>query len=837
MRTSTQLTCTLNFAEIGLKDISLVGGKNASLGELFNSLRPEGVGVLDGFATTADAYRSLLAQGELEYELRSLLSDFDYEDVEELGRRGHAARVAVLDMPLPKELRTAIMTAYEKLCDRLGREPELAVRSSATAEDLPEASFAGAAETFLNVRGREPLLRAVHQCFASLFTDRAISYRARLGYDQLKVAISVGVQPMVRSDKASSGVIFTLDTESGFRDVVLINSAYGLGEYVVQGVVTPDEWLVFKPTLKTGHRPIIGRRLGTKEVRLVYGDGSRTTRSEVTPLAERTKFSLSDDEVIKLARWACVIEDYYSKEAGHPQPMDIEWAKDGVTGELFVVQARPETVHSAKARELVAEIYHLDSKHGPPLVTGQAVGEKIGVGRVRNVRETAQLQKVEAGDVLVARLTDPDWEPVMRRVAAIVTDQGGRTAHAAIVSREFGIPCIVGSGNATEILHDGDEATVACSEGPEGHVYAGRIAFDVEKVAAAEVPRTRTQIMLTIGDPSRALQMSFIPNDGVGLARTEFIVTNHIGIHPMALARYPNLKDDKAVKEMASRIGDEEPREFFVRRFSEGVAHIAAAFYPKPVIVRTSDFKSNEYARLLGGVEFEPKEENPMLGFRGASRYYDSRYADGFALECAALLRVRKEMGLTNVKIMIPFCRTIAEAKRVIACLADHGLKQGDDGLEIYAMCELPANVVRADEFLKVFDGYSIGSNDLTQLILGIDRDSGTVSHLFDENDRAVLSLIADVIDKARRAKKPIGICGQAPSDFPEFARWLVQQGITSISLNPDVAIKTKLVIAAEENLQYGVQPLKSDVKKLTTDESLAPQQSGANQYATAQTG
>jgi pyruvate,water dikinase len=817
MRTSTKLTYTLNFAEIGLKDISRVGGKNASLGELFNSLRPKGVGVLDGFATTADAYRSMLALGELEYELRSLLSDFDYEDVEELRRRGHAARVAVLDMPLPKELRTAIITAYEQLCDRLGHEPELAVRSSATAEDLPEASFAGAAETFLNIRGREALLRAVHQCFASLFTDRAISYRARLGYDQLKVAISVGVQPMVRSDKASSGVIFTLDTESGFRDVVLINSAYGLGEYVVQGVVTPDEWLVFKPALNTGHRPIIGRRLGTKEVRLVYGDGSRTTRSEATPSEDRTKFSLTDDEVLKLATWACLIEEYYSKQAGHPQPMDIEWAKDGVTGELFIVQARPETVHSAKTRELVAEIYHLDSEHGPPVVTGQAVGEKIGVGRVRIVREAAELQKVEAGDVLVARLTDPDWEPVMRRVAAIVTDQGGRTAHAAIVSREFGIPCIVGTGNATEVLRDGDEVTVACSEGPEGRVYAGRIGFTLEKVVAQSIPQTRTQIMLTLGDPFRAFQMSFIPNDGVGLARTEFIVTNHIGIHPMALARYPNLKDNKAIKEIASRIGDEEPREFFVRRFSEGVARIAAAFYPKPVIVRTSDFKTNEYARLLGGGEFEPKEENPMLGFRGASRYYDPRYADGFALECAALLRVRQEMGLTNVKIMIPFCRTIAEAKRVIEVMAEHGLKQGDDGLEVYAMCELPSNVARADEFLRVFDGYSIGSNDLTQLILGIDRDSGTVSHLFDENDRAVLSLIAEVIAEAHRANKPIGICGQAPSDFPEFARWLVQQGITSISLNPDVAIKTKLVIAAEEHLLYAVQPLISEVTELTT--------------------
>ncbi|HSK64399.1 MAG TPA: phosphoenolpyruvate synthase [Pyrinomonadaceae bacterium] len=798
MRTHGQLIYTLNFAEIGMQDINRVGGKNASLGELFNSLRAKGVGVLDGFATTADAYRALLAEGQLEYELRSLVSDFDHEDVEELKRRGHAARVAILDMPLPKELRIAVIDAYEKLCERLGHEPELAVRSSATAEDLPEASFAGAAETFLNVRGREALLRAVRQCFASLFTDRAISYRARLGYDHLKVAISVGVQPMVRSDKASSGVIFTLDTESGFRDVVLISSSYGLGEYVVQGVVTPDEWLVFKPTLKTGHRPIVGRRLGSKEVRLVYGDGSRTTRSEPTPDNERKRYSLSDDEVLKLAQWACIIEEHYSAAAGHAQPMDIEWAKDGQTGQLFIVQARPETVHSAKTTLASAEIYRLSGEPGPALVTGQAVGEKIGCGPVRVVHEAAQLQDVKEGDVLVAELTDPDWEPVMRRVAAIVTNQGGRTAHAAIISREFGIPCIVGCGNATEVLRNGDEVTVACSEGPEGHVYAGRAAFNVEKVAAGAVPKTRTEVMLTIGDPARAFQTSSIPNDGVGLARTEFIVTNHIGIHPMALARYPNLKDARVVQEIASRIGDEDPREFFIRRFSEGVGRIAAAFYPKPVIVRTSDFKTNEYVRLLGGKEFEPQEENPMLGFRGASRYYDPRYAAGFALECAALLRARQEMGLTNIKIMIPFVRTVAEAKRVIEVMAQHGLRQAD-GLEIYAMCELPSNVARADEFLRVFDGYSIGSNDLTQLVLGIDRDSGTISHLFDENDRAVLSLIADVIDEAHRARKPIGICGQAPSDFPEFARWLVEQGITSISLNPDTAIKTALVIAEEE--------------------------------------
>lgn len=801
---TTHLTYTLDFSQVSLKNLPQVGGKNASLGELFNALKPKGIGVLDGFATTADAYRSLLQERELEYKLRSLLSDFDAEDVNELSIRGHGARVAVLDTPLPAPLREAIITAYDQLCKRLGREPELAVRSSATAEDLPEASFAGAAETFLNVRGHAGLLRAVHQCFASLFTDRAISYRARLGYDQLQVAISVGVQPMVRSDKASSGVIFTLDPESGFRDVVTVSSSYGLGEFVVQGVVTPDEWTIFKPTLKYGFRSIVGRSLGTKEVRLVYGDGSRTTRNESTPLEDRQTFSLSDDEVLKLADWACLIEDHYSQRAGKPQPMDLEWAKDGITNELFIVQARPETVHSAKSQTATAEVYRL--KETPPklLAKGQAVGEKIGIGPVRVVQTVADLGKVQAGDVLVARLTDPDWEPVMRRVAAIVTDQGGRTAHAAIVSREFGIPCIVGCGNATEILHDGDEVTVCCSEGSEGHIYAGRAAFEIEKIDAAAVPPTLTQVMLTLGDPGRAFQTSFIPNSGVGLARTEFIITNHIGIHPMALARYPNLKDAHALQEIAALIGPEEPREFFIRRFSEGVGRIAAAFYPKPVIVRTSDFKTNEYARLIGGAEFEPVEENPMLGFRGASRYYDKRYADGFALECAALLRVRREMGLTNVKIMIPFCHTVEEAKKVIDVMARHGLKQGEHGLEIYGMCELPSNIVRADEFLRVFDGYSIGSNDLTQLVLGIDRDSGTVAHLFDENDRAVLGMIAEVIDEAHRAGKPIGICGQAPSDFPDFARWLVEQDINSISLNPDSAIKTTLVIATEEAEVHG---------------------------------
>lgn len=792
-------TYTLDFSEIGLRDLPRVGGKNASLGQLFNALKPKGVGVVDGFATTVEAYRLLLDENVLEERLRTIFSNFDPENVEQLAVRGEAARNAVLETPLPEKLKHAVLEAYDRLSKRIGREPELAVRSSATAEDLPEASFAGAAETFLNVRGREALLRAVHNSYSSLFTDRAISYRARLGYDQLKVALSVGVMPMVRSDKGASGVIFTLDTESGFRDVVMVSALYGLGEFIVQGVATPDEWTVFKPTLREGLRPIIGRRLGSKEVRLVYADGSKATRSEAVSASERLHFSLTDDEVLQLAKWACLIETHYSELAGHPQPMDLEFAKDGISGELFILQARPETVHSSKSRTAAAELYRLKGKPGAPLVSGQAVGEKIGVGRVRVVRHLSELNQVQAGEVLVAENTDPDWEPVMRRVAAIVTDQGGRTAHAAIVSREFGLPCIVGTGNATEVLHNGDEVTISCAEGSTGHVYAGRLPFDVERIDAAGVPETRTKVMLNVGDPSRALSLAAIPNAGVGLARTEFIINNHIGIHPMALIRYPKLKDAEAIKAIAVRIGDEDPREYLIGRFSEGVGRIAAAFYPKPVIVRMSDFKTNEYAQLLGGREFEPSEENPMLGFRGASRYYDDRYAEGFALECQALARARREMGLTNIKVMIPFCRTIDEARQVISAMAANGLKQGEMGLEIYAMCELPANVVLADEFLKIFDGYSIGSNDLTQLVLGLDRDSGTVAHLFDERNEAVKRMIAQAIEAARRAGKPIGICGQAPSDYPEFAAWLVERGINSISLSPDTAIKTALLISQTE--------------------------------------
>jgi pyruvate,water dikinase len=789
----------LDFSEINAGDLGRVGGKNASLGELFRTFSSKGVGVLDGFATTADAYRRLLATAGLGERLRSVFAGLDAENLPDLARAGQAARTAVLDTPLPEDVKAAVLEGYERLCARCGGETALAVRSSATAEDLPEASFAGAAETYLNVRGREGLLRAVHACYSSLFTDRAISYRARLGYDQLQVALSVGVMPMVRSDLASSGVIFTLDTESGFRDVVTITGAWGLGEFVVQGVTTPDEWTVFKPTLATGHPAIIGRRLGSKEVRLVYADGQKGTRSEAVPTDARARFSLDDGDVLTLGRWACAIEAHYSALAGQPRPMDIEWAKDGISGRLFIVQARPETVHAQKERTATAEVYRLTGPTGPPLVTGQAVGEKIATGRVRVVREVSGLAQVQAGEVLVADRTDPDWEPVMRRAAAVVTDTGGRTAHAAIVSREFGLPCIVGTEHGTARLVDGDVVTVSCAEGLEGRVYAGACPFRIERVDASTVPVTRTKVMLIVGDPGRAFTLAALPNAGVGLARTEFIVTNHIGMHPMALARYPELKDADARLAIAAKIGAEDAKAYFVRRFSEGVARIAAAFYPKPVIVRTSDFKTNEYAELLGGREFEPTEENPMIGFRGASRYDDPRYANGFALECAALVRARRELGLTNIKIMIPFCRTVAEGERVVAAMASHGLVRGEDGLEIYVMCEVPSNAILAEQFLSVFDGFSIGSNDLTQLTLGLDRDSGTVAHLFDERNDAVRTLIAQAVAAAQRLGKPIGICGQAPSDYPDFAAWLVGLGIDSISLNPDVVISTTVRIAAAE--------------------------------------
>jgi pyruvate,water dikinase len=800
MNTTAKLL-VLNLSEVGADDVQLVGGKCASLGELFRSLAPLGVRAVDGFATTSEAYRLLLATNGLGDRLRKLLGGLDYNDMKALNAVGREARALMLDTPLPREVEDAISDAFERLCARLGHTPEVAVRSSATAEDLPDASFAGQQDTILNVRGKDHLIEACHRCFASLWTDRAISYRHARGFDHFQVSLAIGVQPMVRSDQACSGVMFTLDTESGFRDAVVINAAWGLGEAIVQGMATPDEWVVFKPTLLQGARPIVSRRLGTKEVKMVYGLDGRGTRTREVVEAQRSRFCLSDYEVLELANWACIIEQHYSMRAGRPTPMDIEWAKDGYTGELFILQARPETVHATN-RENYIENYKLTGEHGEPLVSGIAVGEKIGQGRVHVLADPDHLAEFQAGDVLVTSMTDPAWEPIMKKAAAIVTERGGRTCHSAIISRELGLPCIVGTGNATQVLQTGTAVTVSCAEGAHGNIYEGLIDFAVERRAVGEEQRPRTQVMMNVGDPDHAFAVAGLPNDGVGLARLEFIINNHIGIHPMALVKYPHLQSADVVKEIERRLGEEDPRDFFVRRLSEGIARIAAAFYPKPVIVRMSDFKSNEYAMLVGGQEFEPTEENPMLGFRGASRYYDERYREGFHLECLALERVRNEMGLVNVKAMIPFCRTIEEGKRVVALMAEFGLKQGERELEIYAMCELPANVVLADEFLKVFDGYSIGSNDLTQLALGLDRDSEMVAHLFDERNAAVEKMVETAIDAAHRAGKKIGICGQAPSDYPEFARFLVEKGITSISLNPDTVLQTtRLILDVEAEL------------------------------------
>jgi pyruvate, water dikinase len=812
----------LDLSEVGADDVELVGGKCASLGELFRSLTPHGVRAVDGFATTSEAYRLLLQTDSLGERLRELMTGLDHNDMRALHDAGRETRALMLDTPLPAPVHEAIIDSYRRLCQRLGRTPEVAVRSSATAEDLPDASFAGQQDTILNVRGEKDLIEACHRCFASLWTDRAISYRAGRGFDHFEVALSIGVQPMVRSDQACSGVMFTLDTESGFRDVVVINGAWGLGEAIVQGMATPDEWIVFKPTMKEGARPIVSRRLGTKEVKMVYGLDGRGTRTREVVEAQRQRSCLSDYEVLELARWACSIEEHYSERAGKQTPMDIEWAKDGYTGELFILQARPETVHSTN-HQTYQETYRLTGQHAEPLVSGIAVGEKVSQGRVHVLAHPDHLAQFKAGDVLVTSMTDPAWEPIMKKAAAIVTDRGGRTCHSAIISRELGLPCIVGTGNATHILQTGAQVTVSCAEGAHGNIYEGEIEFAVDRRVVGNEQRPRTQVMLNVGDPDHAFAVASLPNDGVGLARLEFIINNHIGIHPMALVRYPHLQNPEVVREIERRIGEEDPRDFFVRRLSEGIARIAAAFYPKPVIVRMSDFKSNEYAMLIGGQEFEPVEENPMLGFRGASRYYDERYREGFQLECQALQRVRQEMGLVNVKAMIPFCRTVVEAERVVNLMAEFGLKQHEHDLEIYAMCELPANVIYADEFLRVFDGYSIGSNDLTQLTLGLDRDSEMVAHLFDERDGAVERMITMAIEAAHRAGKKIGICGQAPSDYPEFAQFLVEKGISSISLNPDTVIQTTHKILEFES-DLAAKDMKARPKPARPDTAISSQ-------------
>ena len=781
----------LDFSQVGAGDVALVGGKCASLGELFRELTLQGVRAVDGFSTTSHAYEVLLETDGLRKKLQKLLKGLDVDNLEELARVGKAARGLMLETPFPPEAESAIKEAYHRLGDRIGKKAfEVAVRSSATAEDLPDASFAGQQDTILNVRGESALIAACHECFASLWTDRAISYRTAKGFDHFDIALSIGVQPMVRSDAACSGVMFTLDTESGFRDAVVINGAWGLGEAVGPGIAAPDEWVIFKPTLKAGFRPIITRKLGVKEVKMVFADDGGGTVVRNVVESQRKRFCLAGFEILQLAKWACAIEDHYSKLAGKHQPMDIEWAKDGVTGELFILQARPETVHTQKAENYI-ETYELTGVHGAPLASGVAVGEKIGSGKAHVLLDSAHLSHFREGEILVTTMTDPAWEPIMKRAAGIVTERGGRTCHSAIISRELGIPCIVGTGDATEKIKNGSDITVSCAEGDVGNVYYGQIEYKVDRHKITNLERPKTAVMMNVGDPDHAFSVSRLPNDGVGLARLEFIINNHIGIHPMALVNYPNLKRREDIDLIAGRILEEDPKEFFVRSLAEGIGRIAAAFYPKPVIVRMSDFKSNEYAMLVGGKEFEPVEENPMIGFRGASRYYDDRYKPGFKLECLALRRAREDMGLTNITPMIPFCRTVEEAEKVIALMAEYGLVQGENGLEIYAMCELPANVVFAEEFLRVFDGFSIGSNDLTQLALGLDRDSEMVAHLFDERNGAVERMVAMAIDAAKRTGKKIGICGQAPSDYPEFAEFLVRRGINSISLNPDTVLQT----------------------------------------------
>ncbi|MFB2968523.1 phosphoenolpyruvate synthase [Aerosakkonema sp. BLCC-F183] len=800
-RFSKEQSLILWFDEVGIIDVPLVGGKNASLGEMIRQLTRKGVNVPNGFATTAYAYRYFIQAAGLEEKLRELFADLDVEDINNLQERGKKARSLLLHTPFPKELRGAIALAYQKMCDRYGAETEVAVRSSATAEDLPDASFAGQQETYLNIQSVESVIGACHKCFASLFTDRAISYRHARGFDHFSVALSVGIQKMVRSDLASSGVMFSIDTESGFKNAALITAAFGLGENVVQGAVNPDEYLVFKPTLKDGYRPIIDKRLGSKEYRLVCDvGGCKQMKNERVPSTLQNQFALEDDEILQLARWACIIEDHYTDVRGTYSPMDIEWAKDGLSNELFIVQARPETVQSQKSQNIIRS-YQLQQS-SKILVTGRSVGEAIGQGKVRVMLDVRKIDLFQQGEVLVTDKTDPDWEPIMKKASAIITNKGGRTCHAAIIAREMGIPAIVGCGDATDLLRTGQEVTVSCAEGEEGKVYQGLLPFEVKEVALENLPRTHTKIMMNVGNPEEAFRLSALPNDGVGLARLEFIIANHIKAHPLALINFDELENDEVKVPLAKLTASYENKpQYFVDKLAQGVARIAAAFYPKPVVVRMSDFKSNEYANLLGGRQFEPKEENPMLSWRGASRYYDPKYRDAYALECQALKRVRDEMGLTNVIPMIPFCRTPEEGRKVLAEMAKHGLERGVNGLQVYVMCELPSNVIMADEFSEVFDGFSIGSNDLTQLTLGLDRDSALVAHIFDERNPAVKRMVKMAIESAKRNDRKIGICGQGPSDYPEFARFLVELGIDSMSLNPDSVLKTLLMVAEVEGI------------------------------------
>ncbi|WP_124948862.1 phosphoenolpyruvate synthase [Sulfuriferula thiophila] len=803
------------FEDITIEDIALVGGKNASLGEMYRELTSQGVKVPNGFAITADAYHDLLAQPGVSAALHDALDALNPEDVVDLARRGARARDIIYNAPLSGNISSQILLAYTQLKAEYGDTLSLAVRSSATAEDLPTASFAGQQDTYLNISGDDALLDACKHCFASLFTDRAIHYRVDQGFDHFKIALSIGVMKMVRSDIAASGVMFSLDTESGFRDVVFITAAYGLGENVVQGTVEPDEFYVHKPTFNLGHRMVLRRRLGGKKIKMTYSatQAGITTVNIPTPVADQARYCISDTDVLTLADYALKVENHYSQKIGHDRPMDMEWAKDGLDGELYMVQARPETVTSQRAANLL-ETFHLDGS-GELAITGRAVGARIASGKVRIISDVANLSEFQAGEILVADTTSPDWEPVMKIAAAIVTNRGGRTCHAAIIARELGIPAIVGADHATTALHNGELATVSCAEGDIGDVYRGDIPYHVEQTDLAQLARPATEIMINIGNPDLAFKTAQLPNDGVGLARMEFIITQAIKAHPMALL-YPERITDPAVREqiIALSHGYKSGADFFIARLTEGVGTLAAAFYPKPVVMRMSDFKSNEYASLLGGKDFEPDEANPMIGFRGASRYAHPAYADGFKLECLAMKRVREEMGLTNVILMLPFVRRVAEADLVLAKMAEFGLKRGDNGLQVYAMCEVPNNVILIDQFASRFDGFSIGSNDLTQLTLGVDRDSEIVAFDYDERDDGVKAMIRMAVEGCSRNSIHSGLCGQAPSDYPEMAEFLVELGIDSISLNPDsVLATTRSILALEAKLGRAPRSQSGDSK------------------------
>ena len=835
--------------ELTIEDIPVAGGKNASLGEMIKNLSPLGINIPYGFVVTSNAYYRFLDHNNLRDRIREILTGLDVNDVADLSRRGYQVRELIKGGEFPPDLEDLIKQYYHRISEKYGTHAvDVAVRSSATAEDLPDASFAGQQETYLNVVGAENVLTAIKNCFASLFTDRAISYRETFGFDHFKVGIAVGVQKMVRSDLGASGVMFTLDTETGFKDVIVINAIYGLGELIVQGMVTPDEYMVFKPTFQQGYSAIIEKKLGRKDRKMVYGTGEDRTKVVNVPLADQKRFALSDEEILKLAEWGMLIEKHYSEKKGRWTPMDIEWAKDGILGELFIVQARPETVHSRKERNII-KVYKIlegeEEREKKRIVSGIAVGDKIATGRVRVLFDLKDAESFREGEILVTDITDPDWEPIMKKASAIVTNRGGRTAHAAIVARELGIPAVVGTGNATEVLEDGMEVTVSCAEGETGYVYEGDLKFEVEDIDLKQLPRPKTKIMMNIGNPETAFRHASLPNDGVGLAREEFIIANYIKVHPLALIHYEDIRDlyrklldlglvdergfvtfrsiyahangplkEKLAKGKEKRtinlkrlideierhtFGYDDKKTYYIKKLSYGIAKIAAAFYPNPVIVRFSDFKSNEYANLIGGQLFEPEEENPMIGWRGASRYYSPVFKEAFLMECQAILRVRNKMGLTNVKVMVPFCRTPEEGERVLEVMESAGLKRGENDLEVYVMAELPSNIVLADTFAEIFDGFSIGSNDLTQLALGIDRDSELVAHLYDERNEAVRRLIAQLIHVAKEKGKKVGICGQAPSDFPDFAQFLVELGIDSISLNPDSVLKTLLAVTEME--------------------------------------